>query len=39
MRNRPIMQATEAGNDTELRDIREWTPKQTARIQVTPKGT
>lgn len=37
--NRPIIHATEAGNETELSDIRECTPKQTARIQVTPKGT
>jgi len=39
MRNKPIIQATEAGNDTELKEINEWTPKHTARIHVTPRGT
>ena len=33
------MQATEAGKDTELREINVWTAKQMARTQVTPKGT
>ena len=41
IRNRKIkiMQATEAGNETELRDMRECVPKQTAITHTIPSGT
>jgi hypothetical protein len=39
IRKRAIMHATEAGKDTELREMSECIAKQIARIHVTPRGT
>lgn len=38
-KKRMIMQATEAGNDTEDIEIKESTPKHASRIRRMPKGT
>jgi hypothetical protein len=37
--NRPTRRATDAGNDTELRPIKELTPKHARRIIKIPIGT
>lgn len=34
-----IMQATDAGNETVLKLIKEWMPKQANRITMIPAGT
>lgn len=38
-RNKRIIQATEAGNDTELSPIKESTPKQNSKVIMMPMGT
>lgn len=38
-KNRRIMHATEAGNDTELSDMRESTAKQNSKVIMIPIGT
>lgn len=38
-KKRMIMQATEAGNETELSEMRELTPKHIAMTATRPRGT